>query len=74
MSSCSMHISITTINLEFQKFGSIIITIIFNRIMLWSQIILQHFYNMLMWATSYWFSSKPTINITFSFTNNYLSH
>ena len=32
---------------------------------------LQHFYKMLMWPTSYWFSSRPIINITFSFTNNH---
>ena len=32
------------------------------------------FYKMLMWPTSYWFSSMPIINITFSFTNNYLPH
>ena len=42
--------------------------------MLQTQIILQHFYKILMWLTSYWFSSSPTINITFSFTNNHLSY
>ena len=42
--------------------------------MLSSQIILQHFYKMLMWSTSYWFSSKLTIIITFSFSNNHLPH
>ena len=42
--------------------------------MLQLQIILQHFYKMLMWATSYWFSSRSTINIIFSFTNNHLPH
>ena len=36
--------------------------------MLQTQTVLQHFYKMLMWPTSYWFSSKSTINITFSFT------
>ena len=69
-----MHISIKTINLEFQMVGSVIITIFFNRVMLQSQIILQHFYKMLIWPISYWFSSKSTINITFSFTNNYSPH
>ena len=29
---------------------------------------------MLMWLTFYWFSSKLTINITFSFTNNHSSY
>ena len=74
MSSCSMHISITMINLEFQMVGLVIITIFFNRVMVQSQIILQYFYKMLMWPTSYWFSSKPTINITFSFTNTHSPH
>ena len=41
------------------------------RVMLHSQIILQHFYKMLMWLISYWFSFRPIINNTFSFTNNY---
>ena len=45
-----------------------------KRVMLQSQTILQHFYKMLMWPTSYWFSFRPTINITFSFSNNYLAH
>ena len=45
-----------------------------GRVMLQPQIILQYFYKMLMWPISYWFSSKPTINITFSFTNNHSSH
>ena len=38
------------------------------RVMLHSRTILQHFYKLLMWPTSYWFSSRPTINNTFSFT------
>ena len=42
--------------------------------MLQLQTILQYFYKMLMWSTSYWFSSKSTINITFSFTNNHSPH
>ena len=45
-----------------------------ERIMLQPQTILQYFYKMLMWSTPYWFSSKPTINITFSFINNHSSH
>ena len=40
--------------------------------MLQLQIIFQHYYKMLMWTTSYWFSSRFTINIIFSFTNNHL--
>ena len=36
--------------------------------------ILQYFYKMLMWLTSYWFSFMLIINITFSFTNNHLPH
>ena len=44
--------------------------IIHRRVILQSQTILQHFYKLLMWPTFYWFSSRPTINITFSFTNN----
>ena len=40
-------------------------------IILQSQIILQHFYKLMMWPTSYLFLSRPTINIIFSFTNNY---
>ena len=55
------------------------LTLIFNCsnlkwVMLLSKSILQHFYKMLMWSTFYWFSSRPTINITFSFTNNHSSH
>ena len=33
-----------------------------------------YFYKLLMWPTSYWFSSRSIINITFSFTNNHLPH
>ena len=29
---------------------------------------------MLIWSTSYWFSSKLIFNITFSFTNNHSPH
>ena len=43
-------------------------------VMLQTQTVLQHFYKMLMWPTSYWFSSKSIINITFSFTNNHSPH
>ena len=43
-------------------------------VILQSQTILQHFYKMLMWSTSYWFSSKPIINFIFSFTNNHSLH
>ena len=39
--------------------------------MLQLQTILQHFYKLLMWLTSNWFSFRPTINITFLFTNNH---
>ena len=42
--------------------------------MLQLQIISQHFYKPLIWPTSYYFSSKPTINITFLFINNHSSH
>ena len=38
-------------------------------VMLQLQTILQCFYKMLMWQISYWFLSRPTINITFFFTN-----
>ena len=34
----------------------------------------KYFYKMLMWSTSYWFSSKSIINIIFSFTNNHSPH
>ena len=44
------------------------------RVILYPQTILQHFYKVLMWPTVYWFSSKSTININFSFTNNYSPH
>ena len=46
-------------------------------VMLYSKTILQNFYKLLMWITSYWFSSKPTINTintTYLFTNNHSSH
>jgi len=33
--------------------------------MLKAQTVLQHFYKMLIWSTFHWFSSRPTINITF---------
>ena len=33
-----------------------------------------YFYKHLMYPTSYWFSSKLTINIIFSFTNNHSPH
>ena len=49
-------------------------TILILRVMLQPQTILQYFYKMLMWPTSYRFSSKSTINITFSFTNNHSPH
>ena len=42
-----------------------------KKVMQQPQIILQHFYKMLMWPNSYWFLSRPTVNITFSFTNNH---
>ena len=42
--------------------------------MLHQYTILQHFYKMLMWLTSYWFSFRPINNITFSFTDNHLPH
>ena len=42
--------------------------------MLHPQTILQQFFKMLMWPTSYWYSSKYIINIIFLFTNNYLSY
>ena len=42
--------------------------------MLQLQTILQYFYKQLMYPTYYWFSSKLTINITFSFTNNHSPH
>ena len=45
-----------------------------QRVMLQKQTILQHFYKMWMWPTFYWFSSRPTINITFLFTNNHSPH
>ena len=44
------------------------------RVMLQPQTILQYFYKQLMWSAFYWFSSRPTINIVFSFTNNYSPH
>ena len=44
------------------------------REMLQSQIILQYFYKLLIQPTFSQFSSKPTINITFSFTNNHSLH
>ena len=47
---------------------------IFKWVMPRPQTILERFYKMLMWLTFYWFWSRPTINITFLFTNNYLSH
>ena len=31
------------------------------------------FYKVLMWSIFYWFLSRSTINITFSFTNNHLT-
>ena len=46
-------------------------------VMLYSKTILQNFYKLLMWITSYWFSSKHTtntINTTYLFTNNHSSH
>ena len=43
-------------------------------IMLRIQTILQYFYKMLIWLISYWFSSKPNINITFSFATNHSPH
>ena len=45
-----------------------------QRLMLQKQTILQYFYKMWMWSTFYWFSSKPNINITFSFTNDHSPH
>ena len=50
--------------------GVLNILSIFKRNNVLAQIILQYFYKMLMWPTSYWFLSKLTINIIFSFTNN----
>ena len=44
------------------------------RVMLQLQTILQYFYKPLMLPTFYWFSPKPTININFSFINNYSPH
>ena len=41
------------------------------RVIVQAQTILQHFYKMLMWPTSYWFLSWLTINIIFSFINNH---
>jgi len=32
------------------------------------------FHKVLMWSTFYWFLSKFTINFTFSFANNHLTH
>ena len=41
------------------------------RVMLQTQTILQYFYKLLMCPTSYWFSYRPTIKITFSFIYNH---
>ena len=35
------------------------------RVVLQLQIILQYFYKLLLWPTSYWFSYRPTNNIIF---------
>ena len=45
-----------------------------NRVILQLQTILQHFYKLLLYPTSYWFSSRPTDNITFLFIYNHLPH
>ena len=42
--------------------------------MLQAKTILQYFYKLLLWPTSYWFPFWSTPNITLTFTNNYLSH
>ena len=43
-----------------------------NRVMLQLQTILQYFYKLLFYPTSYWFLSRPTDNITFLFIYNHL--
>ena len=45
--------------------------IIYFLVMLQPQTILQYFYKLLLWSTSYRFSFGPTDNITFLFTNNH---
>ena len=45
-----------------------------RRVMLQTQTILQYFYKILIWLTSYWFSLGPQLISFFSFTNNHSSN
>ena len=58
----------------FRDIECLIIVIFFYIYIYGLYYILQYFYKMLMWPTSYWFLSRLTINITFSFTNNHLQY
>ena len=44
------------------------------RVILRPKTILPYFYKLLLWPISYLFSSRPTNNITFLFTNNHSSY
>ena len=44
------------------------------RVILRPKTILPYFYELLLWPISYLFSSRPTNNITFLFTNNHSSY
>ena len=48
--------------------------LIFARVILRPKTILPYFYKLLLWPISYLFSSRPTNNITFLFTNNHSSY
>ena len=65
------HIYLDQVIVEFLSCIKIKIKTYYLKVMLQSQIILQYFYKLLMYPTSNWFSSRPTINITFSFTSNH---